>query len=151
MAFTLWGINLPTIPTSLAYGDRFILVDRLLLFISKKLKNQRRDRKVKPFDRDPPPADEKPPENAVVLILQLDFVDRADLYLVAAALGADDLFFAHGVFFFLFFSFSLCQRIVDSHFSSAMIIWAVAEVLPSAAVIFNAADFPARTTARLRP
>ena len=59
MAFTLWGINLPTIPTSLAYGDRFILVDRLLLFISKKLKNQRRDRKVKPFDRDPP-ADEKP-------------------------------------------------------------------------------------------
>ena len=78
-------------------------------------------------------------------------VDRADLYLVAAALGADDLFFAHGVFFFLFFSYSLCQRIVDSHFSSAMIIWAVAEVLPSAAVIFNAADFPARTTARLRP
>ena len=87
MAFALWDLNLPTIPTSLAYGDRFILVDRLLLFISKKLKNQRRDRKVKPFDRDPPPADEKPPENAVVLILQLDFVDRADLYLVLPHLG----------------------------------------------------------------
>ena len=93
MAFALWDLNFPTIPTSLAYGDRFILVDRLLLFISKKLKNQRRDRKVKPFDRDPPPADEKPPENAVVLILQLDFVDRADLYLVAATLGGRQFVF----------------------------------------------------------
>ena len=98
MAFALWDLNLPTIPTSLAYGDRFILVDRLLLYISKKLKNQRRDRKVKPFDRDPPPVDEKPPENAVVLILQLDFVDRADLYLVAATHGGRQFVFLLMVF-----------------------------------------------------
>ena len=80
------------------YGDRFIFVDRFLLFTSKYLKKQRRDCKVKPFDRNPPPTDEQPPDNAVVLILQLDLVDRADLNLMTAALGADNMFFSHGFF-----------------------------------------------------
>ena len=79
----------PTVPAFLAQAHGLYVVDDPLLFMPEDLEQQRRHREEDPFDRDPPPAHEEPPEDAVVGILQLGFVDHLNVDIFASAFRAD--------------------------------------------------------------
>ena len=69
----------------MAHADGMRFIDDLLLFVSEDLEQQRGYREDDPFDRDPPPADEDPPEDAVMRVLQPGFVDHLNIDILTAA------------------------------------------------------------------
>lgn len=59
----------PSMSAVLADTLRMRFVHGFLLFTSKDSKDQSRESKEQPLDRNPPPANAKPPDDAVMLIL----------------------------------------------------------------------------------
>lgn len=89
-------LRLPSIRALLAGAHRDGDVLRLVALRRENLDNQRRQEQEHPLHRHPPPADEKPPEDIVVFLLELRLVD--DLY---GNVGAFALRANHGDSFFL--------------------------------------------------
>ena len=78
-------------PAVLAYADGLHVVDDPLLFVAEDLEEQGGNGEAQPFDREPPPADEDPPEDAVMDVFQPGFVDHLYVYVLASAFGAGHL------------------------------------------------------------
>ena len=65
--------------------------------MSEDLKDQGGYGEAQPFDRDPPPADEDPPEDAVVDVFQPGFADHLYVYVLASASGTGHGYCLHSV------------------------------------------------------
>ena len=89
-------LRLPSVRALLAGTHRDGDVLRLVALRRKNLDNQRGQEQEHPLHRHPPPANEKPPEDVVVLRFQLRLVD--DLY---GNVGTFALRANHGDSFFL--------------------------------------------------
>lgn len=89
-------LRLPSVRALLAGTHRDGDVLRLVALRRKNLDNQRGQEQEHPLHRHPPPANEKPPEDVVVLRFQLRLVN--DLY---GHVGAFALRANHGDSFFL--------------------------------------------------
>ena len=64
---------------------------KLLPLRNKDFHNQRRNGEAKPFDDQPPPANENPPEETVMLVFKLGFRYRLNIYIRGTALGANHI------------------------------------------------------------
>lgn len=71
----------------LADTHAFVCGFQFLPLGGKNLDNQCRNEQADPLDRKPPPTNADPPNDAVVLVLQLGFSYHLDIHIVAAALG----------------------------------------------------------------
>ena len=78
-------LDFPVIAAILADTYGFRDVHSLLLPVPEDLEDQRRNGQEDPLDGDPPPTHEDPPENAVMLILQLYLVYDLDIHILTAA------------------------------------------------------------------
>ena len=76
----------PFVSAMLAYAHRYIFLLELLLFMGDGLDNQRGNGKAYPPSRHPPPADEQPPDNAMMLILELGFSYDLITYIFASTI-----------------------------------------------------------------
>ena len=81
----------PTMAAVVAYPHAAVLLHQLLTLGRKNLDDKRRDRKDNPFDGYPPPSDEYPPEEAVMLVLQLGIGDNLRGNVVAFAFRANHI------------------------------------------------------------
>lgn len=88
--------------TGLTNTHAFVGGLQLLSFRCENLNNQCRDGQENPFDGEPPPTNEDPPEDAAVFGLQLGFSDHLDIYIGAAAFWTSHFLFLPSTLRFLF-------------------------------------------------
>ena len=93
---TLLGafLYVPFIPAILANTNAFFFLFQFFSFGRKNFNNQRGQCKKEPFEWQPPPANKQPPENPVMLVCQLCFLNNLDIYVVATAFRTYHDFFS---------------------------------------------------------
>lgn len=83
----LFLLHAPTIGAILTDANGLLLVQNFLSLGCKNCNNEGREGEEQPPEGKPPPANEQPPQNAVMLVFYLHFVHNSYIYIFTATPG----------------------------------------------------------------